>query len=132
MAEPIVPSTREETAATPRETTRVQEQYIQPPVDIFEQGDDLVVVADLPGVTADNLDVRVEQGILTLQAKAQPILPGEPYYREYQLVNFFRQFQLSDQVDVNKIAADLKNGVLTLHLPRSEAAKPRRIQVKAE
>jgi HSP20 family molecular chaperone IbpA len=132
MAEPTVPSTREESTAAPRETTRMQEQYIQPPVDIFEQGDGLTVVADLPGVTAEDLDVRVEQGILTLQAKAKTVLPGEPYYQEYQLVNFFRQFQLSDQVDVGNISADLKNGVLSLHLPKSEAAKPRRIQVKAE
>lgn len=130
MAEPTVPSTREESA--PRETTRTQEQYIQPPVDIYEAGDGLMVVADMPGVVSEDLDIRVERNILTLQAKAKPVLPGDPYYREYHLVNFFRQFQLSDEVDANNITADLKNGVLSLTLPKSEAAKPRRIQVRTE
>ncbi|MHB9091812.1 MAG: Hsp20/alpha crystallin family protein [Chloroflexota bacterium] len=130
MPEPTVPSTREETQS--RETTRAQEQYIQPPVDIFEEGHDLTVVADMPGVGTEDLDVRVEQGILTLQAKAKSSLPGEPYYREFQLVNFFRQFELPDVVDVSKISAELKIGVLTLRLPNSEAAKPRRIQVNTQ
>ena len=130
MAEKTVPATREE--STSRERTRTDEQYIAPPVDIFETGDGLVVVADMPGVQSSDLEVRVEQGILTLQARARHELPGEPYYREFQLVNFFRQFQLSDEVDVDNISAELKNGVLTLNLPKSEAAKPRRIQVRAQ
>lgn len=130
MAENTVPATREETAA--RETTRAQEQHIAPPVDIFEDGEGLVVVADMPGVQPGDVDVRVEHGILTLEAKTHHELTSEPYYREFQLVNFFRQFQLSDEVDVNKFSAELKNGVLTLHLPKSEAAKPKRIPVRAQ
>jgi HSP20 family protein len=130
MAEKTVPATREESA--PRETTRAQEQHIAPPVDIFEDKEGLVVVADMPGVQSGDLDVRVENGILTLEARTTHELPGEPYYREFQLVNFFRQFQLSDEVDVDNISAELKNGVLTLHLPKSEAAKPKRIQVRTQ
>ncbi len=118
------------------ERTRSEEDFVSsawtPPVDIFEEGHDLTVIADMPGVGTDDLDVRVEQGILTLQAKAKSSLPGEPYYREFQLVNFFRQFELPDVVDVSKISAELKNGVLTLRLPKSEAAKPRRIQVNTK
>ena len=127
--EKTVPSTGEETA--PRETTRTQDLYIAPAVDIYEDQEALTVLADLPGVEPDALDVRVEQNILTIQAKSKHVLPGEPYYREYQLVNFFRQFQLSDEVDVGKISAELKNGVLTLRLPKAEKAKPRRIPVRA-
>ncbi len=132
MAEPTVPAAREETAAATRETTRTQEQYLPPAVDIFEDKEGLTVLADMPGVEVGGLDVRVENGVLTLQAKAKSNLPGEPYYREFYLVNFFRQFQLSDEVDVTNISAELKNGVLRLHLPKAEQAKPRRIPVKSE
>jgi HSP20 family protein len=130
MAERTVPSTREETPG--REATRNQEQYIAPPVDIYEDKDGLMVVADMPGVDSKSLDVRVEQGILTLQARAKPIRQEEPYYREYQLVNFFRQFQLSEQVDVDKISADLHDGVLSVHLPTAEKAKPKQIKVRGD
>lgn len=129
MVEKTVPSPREE--AVPRETTRAEEQYIAPPVDIFETEEQgLTLLADLPGVEPEGLDVRVEDDILTIQAKPKHLLPGEPYHQEYQLVNFFRQFQLSDEVDVARISAELKNGVLTLRLPKMEKAKPKRIQVK--
>ncbi|MHB1133295.1 MAG: Hsp20/alpha crystallin family protein [Chloroflexota bacterium] len=130
MAEKTVPATREE--SSPRERTRAEGQHIAPPVDIYEATDSLVVVADMPGVQLGDVDVRVEQGILTLEARTRHELSSEPYYREFQLANFFRQFQLSDEVDVDKISAELKNGVLTLNLPKSEAAKPKRIQVRAQ
>jgi HSP20 family protein len=117
---------------TRREPTRAEEMYVPPPVDIYEDEQGLVVVADLPGAQPDALDVRVEQGILTLQARATHVAPAEPVYREYELVGFFRQFQLPEEVDVARITADFKNGVLTLRLPRAERAQPRRIQVQAQ
>lgn len=123
-----VPSGRQVT--TGKEGTRAQERYVQPPVDIYETPDSLVLIADLPGMGKDNLDVRVENNVLTLQGKAAHALPGEALYREYELVNFFRQFELSERVDQEKIAAELKHGVLTLQLPKAEKAKPRQIQVK--
>ncbi len=128
MAEKTVPEVRQE-AAPRREETRASERYITPPVDIYEDATGLTVVADMPGVEQDGLDIRVEEGILTLTAQTNHSTPGTPIGREYQLQNFFRQFQLSDAVNVDGIRAELKHGVLTLHLPKKEKAKPRRIEV---
>jgi len=113
-----------------REVTRGQERYMRPPVDIYEAPNGLVLIADLPGVTKDNLEVKVDDGLLTIQAKAADMVPGEPVYREYELAGFFRQFEVVDDIDVEKIKAELKNGVLMLNLPLSEKAKPKRIEVK--
>jgi HSP20 family protein len=132
MAEKTVDtSTPQETqaVATRAEGTRTPERHVTPPVDIYEMPDGLVLTADLPGVTHEHLDVRVDNHMLTIQAQADHMPAAEPTYREYELVNFFRQFELSDEVDEEKIHADLKHGVLTLKLPKVEKAKPRKIEV---
>jgi HSP20 family protein len=130
MAEKTV-ATRAQQRTTPsREETRSQEQYVTPPVDIFETGDGLVVKADLPGVAKQDLDVRVENNLLTIRGKPSHVAPGDPLYREYGLVNLFRQFELNEKVDQSKISAELTHGVLTLTLPKAEEAKPRKIDVK--
>jgi HSP20 family molecular chaperone IbpA len=128
MAERTVPSTASDTSPR-REETHARERYITPPVDIFETGEGLTVVADLPGVEQKGLDVRVADGILTIQATTAHIAPGTPVDREYELLNFYRQFELPEEVDSERIAAELKHGVLTLRLPKKEKAKPRRISV---
>lgn len=130
MAEKTIATTSGQQMTTGREGTRSQEHYVQPPVDIYETPEGLVLVADLPGVASDNLEVRLEDHTLTIQGKAQHALSSEPIYREYELANFFRQFELSDVVDQGKISAGLKHGVLALHLPKAEKAKPRRIAVQ--
>jgi len=112
------------------ENTRNHERYVAPPVDIYETRDGLVVLADLPGVAQETLDVRVDHNVLTIRGHARHGVPGEVTYREYELVNFFRQFALSDTVDQSHITADLKSGVLTLHLPKAPEAKPRQIAVQ--
>lgn len=112
------------------EGTRNQERYVAPPVDIYETRDGLVVLADLPGVSKDGLDVRVDNNVLTMRGRADYPSPKDGAYREYELVNFFRQFELSDKVDQQRITADLKHGVLTLTLPKAEEAKPRQIEVR--
>ena len=101
-----------------------------PPVDIFETEAGLTVVADLPGVSKDNLDIEVKNDLLTLQATANINTPGDAIYQEFQLGGFFRQFRLANTVDTNRIQAELKHGVLTLRLPKAEAAKPRKIEVQ--
>lgn len=130
MAEKTVAAQGAETPQSSREETRSQERYVTPPVDIFETVDGLVVKADLPGVAKEGLDVRVENSLLTIRGKAAHVAPGEPVYREFELLNFYRQFELNERVDQHKISAELKHGVLTLHLPKAEEAKPRKIEVR--
>lgn len=130
MAEKTVATSSQEKSSPAREGTRSQERYVTPPVDIYENGDGLVVKADLPGVAKENLDVRVENNLLTIRGKPVHVAPGDPVYREYELVNFFRQFELNERVDQSKISADLKHGVLTLKLPKAEETKPRKIDVR--
>lgn len=129
----------EKTVATPegrqpmaagREGTRAQERYVAPPVDIYETQEELVLMADLPGVSREELEVRVDDNMLSIQGKSKHIAPGDAVHREYELVNFFRQFELSEAVDQGRITAELKHGVLTLRLPKAEKAKPRQIEVK--
>ena len=100
----------EQTVAAPEaqkptmtESTRNHERYVAPPVDIYETRDGLVVLADLPGVAKEALDVRVDHNMLTIRGHARHAGPGEVTYREYELVNFFRQFELSEKVDQSQI-----------------------------
>ncbi len=114
-----------------REETRTRESYIKPVVDIYETEEGLTLVADLPGVEREGLTVDIDKGILTLKGKAQPSLRGELVHREFALVNYYRQFQLPDEIDVDKVSAQLKDGVLTLGMPKAEAARPRRVEIRA-
>ncbi|MCE5231562.1 Hsp20/alpha crystallin family protein [bacterium] len=111
--------------------TRDENRYQFPPVDIFETNGDLTVVADLPGVEKDGLNVRVdEDGVLTIEGRVQHIDKKSNAINEYDLVDYFRQFRLSEEIDREGISAELKHGVLTLKLPKAQAAKPRQIEVK--
>jgi HSP20 family protein len=130
MAEQTVATTSGQQMATSKEGTRAPERYIQPPVDIYETPEGLVLLADLPGVAPSDLVVRHEDNVLTIQGKAQHLLTLEPVYREYELGMFFRQFQVSEEVDREKIAARFHQGVLTLRLPKAEKAPPRQIAVQ--
>jgi HSP20 family molecular chaperone IbpA len=130
MAEKTVAMTesQEERALHP-EVTRTRERYVSPPVDIYEVDNGLMVMADVPGATQEQLEVRVDNHILTIRGQVTEKSMPSSTYREYELVGYFRQFELSDKVDESKITADLKHGVLTLNLPKAEEAKPRKIAV---
>ena len=130
MAERTVPQYARDQEAPAKEETRSQEAYVTPPVDIYETADGLVVKADLPGVTKDGLDLRVENNLLTIRGRAAHCAPGNLLYREYNLQNFFRQFELSDRVEQGQISAALQHGGLTLNMPKSEEAQPREIAVR--
>jgi HSP20 family molecular chaperone IbpA len=98
-------------------------------VDIFETPEGLAVVADLPGAEKEDVEVNVEKNILTLKAKPKTAPQGTPILREFEFLPYFRQFELSDVVDQEKIRAEMKYGVLTIHLPKQESKKPRKISV---
>ncbi len=110
--------------------TRDESRYIAPPVDIYETDDALVVVADLPGVGRDGIDIRVEDNVLTIKGRAEYSPQATLLRQEFHLEGYYRQFQLSDEVDQNRISAETKNGVLTIRLPKAERSKPKQVKVK--
>jgi HSP20 family protein len=115
-----------------KEETTIPARIFLPTADIYETQDALTVVLEMPGVERNNLDVRVEGGVLKVEgrldfSKYQGL---QPLYTEYNVGHYSRSFRLSSVIDHSKIGAELKNGVLTLTLPKVEAAKPRTIQIK--
>ncbi|MDT8440240.1 MAG: Hsp20/alpha crystallin family protein [Desulfuromonadales bacterium] len=116
--------------ASPMEATRSDRNYVRPAVDICETDQGLTLVADVPGLDEGSLEISVDQGILTIEGKA-PAGSGEYLYREFNMAGYWRQFQLPDSLDAGKAKAEVRHGVLTLHLPKVEAAKPRRIEITA-
>ena len=117
---------------TPAEQTRPGLVFT-PAVDIFETDKEITLLADLPGVNADNLNIDLRENVLTLDGDVQgPEGAGETdVIKEYQTGKYYRQFTLSEMIDQPKIDAELKDGVLRLRLPKVEAAQPRQITVKA-
>jgi HSP20 family molecular chaperone IbpA len=103
-----------------------------PPIDIHEGADGLTLEADLPGATERNLSIQLEDNVLSLHAKIESPVPDgtQLLYEEYRLGDFHRSFILSDEVDRDRITAELKNGVLRVFLPKAERARTRRIEVK--
>ena len=110
-----------------------QTTYYTPLVDIIETDDAFIFKADVPGVKPDDADIRYENGVLTLFAKVQPRQPSGTNYiwQEYGVGPFYRQFILSTPVDPDGIQAQLKNGELTLNVPKAESAKTHKIQIKS-
>jgi HSP20 family molecular chaperone IbpA len=115
-----------------KEEGTVPARIFVPATDIYESEDALTVVLEMPGVDKDNVDVRIEDGVLNVEgrldfSKYQNLVP---IYTEYNIGNYARSFRLSAKIDQNKIAAEMNDGVLSLLLPKVEEAKPRAIQVK--
>jgi HSP20 family protein len=114
-----------------KEETTIPVRQFLPATDIYETQSDLKVVLEMPGVEKNNVSIRVEDGVLSVEgrldlAKYQGL---QPLYTEYNIGNYARSFRLSSKIDQNKIAAEMKDGVLALSLPKVEEAKPRTIQV---
>jgi len=105
--------------------------FVQPPVDIIEDSRGLTLLADLPGVNVEGLGVHVEGDTLLIEGASNLALPQgtEPVYAEQSSLNFRRRFSLSGDLDTDKIDASLANGVLTVRIPKTAAAQPRRIEV---
>ncbi len=123
---------QEAQTALETERTRTRKVFI-PRTDIYEREDALVVVADMPGVDENAVDIQVERRVLTITGRVAPER-FDPYrleYGEYEIGDYERSFSLSDEVDVNKIQATVKQGILRIELPKAEAAKPKKITVQA-
>jgi HSP20 family molecular chaperone IbpA len=129
MAQELTNKQTNENAAV-AEQTRNGTTYT-PRFDILETEGELLLCGDLPGVTKDSLDVRFEDGELTIHGRVEPRHTDREFvYGEYGIGDFYRSFTISEAVDAEKISAELHSGVLTLHLPKAEAVKPRKITVK--
>jgi HSP20 family molecular chaperone IbpA len=118
-----------ETAAEPARARRIW----RPLSDIVETREGVTLMLELPGVAAEDVDVSLEKRVLTIRAKSSVASPDRLrlVHAEYEPGDYERAFALSDDFDGEKIEAELKNGVLTVRLPRAEAAQPRTIRVKA-
>ncbi len=105
---------------------------IMPPVDVIEDASGITLYADLPGVSKDKLNVRVEADSLTIEGELALNLDQgmEARYVEIQVPHFKRSFTLGKELDPEKVAAEFRDGVLKLHVPKTERAKPRRIEVQ--
>lgn len=118
-------------AMKPEQTT--EGPVFMPAVDIFETDQEITVLADMPGVKSDDLNIDLDNDVLTLAGKVEPRgkPEEEPLITEYETGNYYRQFTLSDIIDQEKIEANLKNGELRLRMPKAEKAKPKKIEIKS-
>jgi HSP20 family protein len=116
---------------TEPEQTRPGPVY-SPSVDIFENDRAITVLADMPGVKAEDLKIDLRESVLTLTGRVTPPEGGKEsdVLREYRAGTFFRQFTLAETIDQGKIDAQLTDGVLRLELPKVERARPRQITVR--
>jgi HSP20 family protein len=114
-----------------KEESTIPARTFVPTADIYEDRDSLKVVLEMPGVEKGNVDVRVEEGVLFVEGRLDlaKYRGLQPLYTEYNIGNYSRSFRLSNAIDQDKIGAELKDGVLSLTLPKAEKAKPRTIQV---
>lgn len=113
------------------ERTRSGQTY-SPRFDIWETEGELILYGDMPGVSSETLDIQFENDVLTIHGKVEARHSDVEFLLgEYGIGDFYRTFTIGETIDNAKISAELHDGVLTLHLPKTEAVKPRRIEVKS-
>lgn len=115
-----------------KDETTIPARIFMPTTDIFETAEALTVVMEMPGVDRSNIDIHVENDVLNVEGRIDfsKYEKMQPVYTEYNIGHYRRRFTLSpSRIDQNQIKADIKDGVLTLTLPKAEQAKPRRISV---
>ncbi len=119
-----------DTAPQPAAAGREAQTY-QPTVDICDRGAEVTITADVPGARPDGIDVRFDDGVLTVHATvpARP-LPGRAVIREYGVGDYRRAFRLGTGFDASQITAECRAGVLTVRVPRLAAVRPRTIEVR--
>lgn len=122
--------------ADKRQTTngkveRTERPFVAPEVNIFETDDGYVIQAEMPGVSKTGIEVTLENNTLTFVGRrTEEQVGGNVLYRESRAADYRRVFELDPAVDAERISAEMRQGVLTLHLPKAERVKPRKIQIK--
>jgi HSP20 family protein len=130
MAQPLEVQEKKELVAKGEKT--VPARYYVPNTDIFETDDALKLVMEVPGVDRNDIDIRLEEDVLRVEARIDPSkYEGmDPLYTEYSIGHFARSFTLSHRIDQQQITAALNDGVLTLTLKKVQQAQPRRIDIR--
>lgn len=115
-----------------KEEATIPARVFLPNADIYETPNELRVVLEMPGIEKNNVEINLEDDVLHVEGRLDLSKYSglQPLYTEYNVGHYARSFQLSSKIDQSKIAAEMKNGVLSLTLPKMEQAKPRTIQVK--
>jgi HSP20 family molecular chaperone IbpA len=108
-----------------------QRNWQAPPFDIYENKEELLLIADLPGVDTDHLKIHMDKNELIIEGLRSPVKHNHVLAQESEVCDYRRTFVVPPGIDEEKIKAETQYGVLRLHLPKSEAVKPRQIQVKA-
>jgi HSP20 family protein len=130
MANTVTGPAKDVAQASRPEATRGGAHFT-PRVDIFETDHELTLLAELPGVRPEDVDLHYEKGELVLRGRVRPRRAGKALLlNEYEEGDFFRAFTINESIDPTKIEAECKNGMLTVHLPKVEAARPRQINVR--
>jgi len=124
---------QEENPTDEMERTRSRRSFI-PKADIYETEKEIIVLADIPGANEKTVDITLEKNVLSIEAYVEPLRTGEYdiAYAEYEEGDYQRSFRLSDEIDRDKIEASVSDGVLRLHLPKSQGARTKKITVKSK
>lgn len=126
-------SARSKQQVEPKGELTTEKPIFMPHVDIYEDKENLVLVADMPGVKEEDVDIHLEDNVLTIKGKVYDVLTGvDPVFQEYKTGDYYRRFTISNLVDHEKITARMKDGVLRIILPKAEAKKPKKIQITKE
>ncbi len=108
-----------------------QGRYFEPAVDIYETPTALTLEADVPGVTGEAIQIDLKDNVITIKAEVPPVgAEWQRVYTEYEEGHYLRQFRLDERIDQARISAQVRDGVLTVGLPKIEPAQPRKIQVR--
>ncbi len=124
--------TKEVTTRKTGEVAKQPEVFLRPLVDVYENKTGLSLHADLPGVSNEHLNIHVDKDTLVIEGEANISMPDnmEAYYADVRATRYRRSFSLSPELETEKIDASMKDGVLSLHIPKREQFKPRKIEVR--